>query len=481
MQRRSMLRAWRRRMKNWFEVDTEGLRALQKGKPKTFVIRELVQNCWDEDITMCGVVIEYDAGDIVITVDDDSPEGFKDLTNAYTLYRDTDKRKDAEKRGRFNLGNKELVSVCDYAKITTTKGSIIFNDEGRHQTNEKIPHGTVVRVILNGTQKEVDEMIAYAKALLVPPKIRFLVNGEVVKPRIPYKTFEAVLPTEVQDNGFLKKTRRKTKVNLIKEDVGRLYEMGLPVMDIDCQFGLDVQQKVPLSFDRDSVNQTFLKELYTETLNNMYQEIIPEHASDSWIRLGMSGKNISKDAIKHILTARYGDKFVVANRFDKNSIDEAISQGYRVVAGSELSKEEWENIRADGLMQSSSDLFGSDILRNAPEIQPDKNQVITAEYAKKIARYFLDSEIDVRFVKGGHTMVVAQYGNKCLTFNVDRLKGFFDTPIKTTSLILHELAHENGNHTEHSYHECLTGLAQDLVITALKEPGFFPGGQNVEG
>jgi len=40
-------------------------------------------------------------------------------------------------------------------------------------------------------------------------------------------------------------------------------------------------------------------------------------------------------------------------------------------------------------------------------------------------------------------------------------------------LILHELAHSRGNHTESSYHECLTELAQELVIIALKEPKFF--------
>ena len=61
-----------------------------------------------------------------------------------------------------------------------------------------------------------------------------------------------------------------------------------------------------------------------------------------------------------------------------------------------------------------------------------------------------------------------------LTFNVSRLKGFFDEPLtNTTGLILHELAHSKGSHTEHSYHECLTELAQELIKLALKEPQFF--------
>lgn len=39
---------------NWFEVDKEGLKSLQLGKPKTYVVRELIQNAIDEDITNLG-------------------------------------------------------------------------------------------------------------------------------------------------------------------------------------------------------------------------------------------------------------------------------------------------------------------------------------------------------------------------------------------------------------------------------------------
>lgn len=462
-------------MKEWFTVDTNGLRALQRGKPKTFVIREFVQNAWDEHITICEVEITHNDGKIKIIIADDSPEGFKNIENAYTLYKDTDKRKNVEQRGRFNLGNKEACSVCNYAKIITTKGMIIFDDDGRHQTDFKRDTGTIVEAELDGTEKECSEMISYAKALLVPPKIKYIVNGELIMAKKPYKIFDAILPTEIQEDTYLKKTRRKTAIHLIKEQQGKLYEMGLPVMDIDCQFGLDIQQKVPLSFDRDSVNQSFLKELYTETLNNMYTEIMPEHASDSWIRLGMAGKNISKEAISHILTARYGDKFLVANPFDKNSMDEAVAQGYRVIAGSELSKEEWANIKENAMMDSTSDLFGSNILANTKSVKPDANQQITADYATRIAWKFLHINITVAFVDAAQATMRAQYGGQRLTFNVAHLKGFFDTPIsvETTELIIHELGHEAGNHTEHEYHNLLTQLGAELIMEALKNPEFF--------
>jgi len=40
-------------------------------------------------------------------------------------------------------------------------------------------------------------------------------------------------------------------------------------------------------------------------------------------------------------------------------------------------------------------------------------------------------------------------------------------------LILQELAHEKGFHTEASYHKCLSKMAGELVLIALNEPEFF--------
>lgn len=460
---------------NWFEVDVKGLRALQKGKPKTFVIRELIQNAWDENIKTCELYVEYVNGDIFVTVTDDSPEGFKNLRDAYTLFGDTSKRRNAEQRGRFNLGEKQLISVCDYASIETTKGTVIFDKKGRRESKKSRDKGTKVTIKFKGKKSDFDELVDYAKTLIVPSKIDYYVNSQKIKSKEILKEFESSLLTEIEDNGFLKRTRRKTKINILKEETSQLYEMGIPIMDIDCEFSVDVQQKVPLSFDRDSVNQTFLKELYVEVLNNSYEEIEEDSSSASWIRLAMTGKGVLKEAIDKILKNRYGDRFVVANPFDSRSVDEALSNGYHVIQGKEMSKEEWANIKEHDLIQSSSDLFGTNFT-NAPRVEPDQKQKETADYAKRIAKKFLGFNIGVEFVKGGTNMVTAQYGGRQLTFNVSRLNnGFFDKPIsvRTTDLILHELGHEAGHHTEDNYHKLITKLGAELTMLALKEPEFF--------
>ncbi|MCJ7817171.1 MAG: hypothetical protein MUP55_04910 [Candidatus Aenigmarchaeota archaeon] len=41
------------------------------------------------------------------------------------------------------------------------------------------------------------------------------------------------------------------------------------------------------------------------------------------------------------------------------------------------------------------------------------------------------------------------------------------------ALIIHELAHQFGHHTEMKYHEAICELGARLTMIALKEPSFF--------
>ncbi|MEK9208246.1 MAG: hypothetical protein AAB922_07190, partial [Patescibacteria group bacterium] len=109
-------------MNQWFEVDKDGLAILQAGKPRHYILRELIANAWDEEITECSVDLSFEKGFATAIVIDDCPEGFKDLRDSFTLFRDTCKRADPRKRGRFNVGEKQAIALCNYAKIESTKG-----------------------------------------------------------------------------------------------------------------------------------------------------------------------------------------------------------------------------------------------------------------------------------------------------------------------------------------------------------------------
>ena len=69
----------------------------------TQIIRELVQNTFDEEETICGLRISEEPEGVLIVLRDDGP-GFQD---SHTLMGGTSKRMDPEKRGRFNLGDQD--------------------------------------------------------------------------------------------------------------------------------------------------------------------------------------------------------------------------------------------------------------------------------------------------------------------------------------------------------------------------------------
>jgi hypothetical protein len=133
--------------KQWFDVDKSGLSKQVEEQPKGRLIGELVQNALDEaGVTQIAVTVALVPGRPLgdLTVEDDSPEGFRDLTHAYTLFAPSYKRDNPEKRGQFNLGEKMVLAVCESASISTTKGTVLFSDEGRiERPRQKRERGSV--------------------------------------------------------------------------------------------------------------------------------------------------------------------------------------------------------------------------------------------------------------------------------------------------------------------------------------------------
>src|SRR5215510_3469457 len=121
--------------KQWFDVDRSGLGKQAEQHSRGRLIGELVQNGLDEaGVTQIAVSLALVPGRPLadLTVEDDSPEGFRDLSHAYTLYAESYKRENPEQRGQFNLGEKMVLAVCESASISTTKGTIVFDPaEGR--------------------------------------------------------------------------------------------------------------------------------------------------------------------------------------------------------------------------------------------------------------------------------------------------------------------------------------------------------------
>ena len=130
-------------MKNWFEIDKAGLAKILQRKGIEFALFELIQNAWDENgVTQVIVklVPHETPGYAILEVIDNAPKGFDNIEHAYTLFAESKKKADPEKRGRFNIGEKLVLALARDARITTTKGTVTFNENGRRRSKGPARH-----------------------------------------------------------------------------------------------------------------------------------------------------------------------------------------------------------------------------------------------------------------------------------------------------------------------------------------------------
>ena len=220
---------------NWFTVDKTGLAKLQHEKDRFFILKELISNCFDEQINRCAVSLEYADDEVTIEVTDDSVEGFKRLSDAHTLFAESYKKGNVLQRGRFNIGEKLALSLFKQASITSTKGRIIFHKDGsRSQTSTKQDVGTTFSGIIKMTKREMSEIIEQCELIISPDDVTFSVNDNLINRPDVYKLFSESLPTvNIDGNGNLTSTIRKTEIELFKKgiaDVNYICELGIPVV-----------------------------------------------------------------------------------------------------------------------------------------------------------------------------------------------------------------------------------------------------------
>lgn len=222
----------------WFEVDREGLAKLIQRKSRGFILHELVQNAWDTRAKRVDVRLEDLGSDMWrLTVEDDDPEGFRNLAHAFTMFAESEKKGDAEKRGRFNLGEKLVLAACETADVLSTTGCVVFRIDGRReQTSKRLERGSAFIGTMRMTRGEAADLAAAAASLIPPASVATYFNGTAVPARRAVRSFEAVLPTEVAGlDGVLKRTSRRTSVDVFEPLPGEapsLYEMGIPVVEL---------------------------------------------------------------------------------------------------------------------------------------------------------------------------------------------------------------------------------------------------------
>jgi hypothetical protein len=474
----------------WFEVDKDGLAKVLARKGKSFVLFELISNAWDEDVSRVDVRLDRIAGtrSVQLTVTDDSPGGFADLKHSFTLWSESKKRE--HQRGRFCMGEKLVLALCDSAEIASTTGTVVFDANGRHTRRQKLEQGTRFTATLKMTEAEREECASAVKTLLVPAAITTTFNGEALPARRPLASCEAVLPTEVADaEGHLRRSQRRTTVavhEILDGEVGFVYELGVPVVESELPFHVDVGQRVPLSFDRDNLPPAFMSRLRALVLELMHERIEQEDANAAWVRDAIQhhGQSMTREAIDRVMTLKFGEKRLAADPSDPAATRLAVAAGYTIVHGGHLSAAEWEAVRRTGAILPAGKVTPSPKpyaedgreLRLVPSSEWSPGMHYVSGLAHTLARRVLEREISVSIAMEPTWPFGATYGRGKLVLNAGRLgKKWFDGPLSAiVDLLVHEFGHEDElDHLSSRYHDALTRIAGGVVQVALDAPEIF--------
>jgi hypothetical protein len=477
----------------WFEGSKEGLAMLLEKRGKAFAVSELIQNAWDaEGVTKVKVTLEpiQNKQQAVLWVEDDSPDGFHDITHAYTLFAPSDKKANPEKRGRFNLGEKLVLACCIDASVTTTTGCVVFARDGKRIRGRRQTYkGSIFQATIKVTREEIVEITKAFFRLLPPEGIVTSFNGNTLVPRKTKHHFTATLATEISDEeGNLRPTRRKTEVEVYQPEDGEvphLYEMGIPVVPTNDKWHINVQQKIPLNMDRDNVTPAYLRRLRVLVLNEMFDCIDKEDAN-TWCRDAVADKEASHEAVHASLDLRFGDKRVIFDPTDPEANSLAVSKGYTVIHGRSLSKGEWDNVKKTGAALPAgqvtpspkpySDDPNADPVDIILEDKWTEEQRLVCDYTSWLAYRLLQRDVTVTIVNTTNYFAAA-YGKGRLDFNLKRLgKAFFigvakhnlDAVDRLHDLLIHEFAHEySTDHLSSKYHEACTKIGAKLTRLAL--------------
>jgi hypothetical protein len=346
-------------MSAWFEIDKDGLAAILERRGKAFALAELVSNAWDSGTDAVSITMIPKQGVPLVDVEvEDWGEGFDDLAHAYTMFAKSRRAGDAEKRGRFCLGEKLVLACCRRAWITSTGGSVDFEDGERKRGRLCRQHGTMFKAEMRMTRAEYEDAVAFIRRMI--PPVATELNGEEIPRPDSLCRFTTRLPTEVADaDGNLRRTMRQCEVEVYDgPDGGEILEMGVPVVECDMPYRVNVLQKIPLNMDRDNVTPSFLKALQAEVLNHLHTDLArTEQAAEAWVAEAAADPRASTEAVGEVVRQRFGDRAVVAVPGDPLANATAEANGYTVIHGGAMSSGMWANVRKAGTLLPSSKVF----------------------------------------------------------------------------------------------------------------------------
>jgi len=201
--------------------------------------------------------------------------------------------------------------------------------------------------------------------------------------------------------------------------------------------------------------------------------------SATWVRQAVEDKEITPEAVKAVMTQRYGDK-VVLRSSDIEANERAERAGYVVVHPRTLSPDERETMQGVGLVHSS-DRFPSpyspygDPVDMISEAKWTKGMKLMAQYVASVGKALIGKDTTVCFYRYFKDEAAARWDDSGIRFNMAKLsKAWFDNiGPEQTGLIVHEMAHCQGDGHNWEYLKSFELLTGKAVHLALKRPEVF--------
>lgn len=496
--------------KNWFEIDRKGLAKLIERRGKIALVNELIANALDADgTTRVEVVLEPEQGvpHATVLVTDDSPKGFTDISHAWTVFAESERKAYPTKRGRFDLGEKLVLAMCTEASIISVKAAVMFDSRGRSSMKARRERGTEFQGIARINRAELAEIKEGLKKLLPPPGVTITVNGEKLPVREPLATVEVTLMTEtVDEDNYLRRSPRKTTIEIYETRPGEtatLYELGMPVVETDDKFHVNVGQKVPLNMERDNVTPAYLRDVRTAVVNAMHEQLDEADANATFVNEAIADEQATPEAVKAALDLKFTEKHAIRDPNDPEANNNLVAQGYTLIHGSQLTKAQWENVKklpdttrprpAGQIAPTKKVQFapgGKDTWVPRDKWTPAMRAVVA--YSADVCRELTGARVEVSVLADITESWAACYGSQGLVFNLGRLgHDFFDECLlvnkaapmapmifrasdRLNQLLIHELGHHaESNHLDEKYHEVLCSLGAKLARLALDKPKLF--------
>ena len=430
---------------------------MNAGRKMGHLVREGISNAFDlTDINTCKVSVSNGR----ITVEDDSPNGFTDLNLIFTVFM-TGKSDSHLKRGRKGRGLKELIAVADYAKVETVGRTVIFDEYGRREIDNDRGRGSFVEVLskVEGWGEDgCEEALDYLSKIIPPNNVCFILNNkEIFRPNV-LKSVRSCLETTVIEDDIQVSKYLMTDVDLYphKNKVKSwIYEMGIPVSEIDFPYHIDVHQRIPMNDNRDTVSDYYLNRLYGRILDATIDDLKKKDLKEKWV---LSCVDWSESSTKKKFAKKFmGENAVIRGRSTKAN-DIAKQYGFKVMSTSRFPGCITDILEA---YIPSALSIAEKISKNDSDIDyaPDESNHNFADFVEWFGKSLLKKDVVCRFFDRSKdftgSIVQADFNkdkyipetngySSVVRFNRQVKKNDFSRPLKESmvSVMIHEFAHE---------------------------------------